>query len=228
MLVRTRKLATIAAVAALSALSLAVPATAETTPSSFNAEQLGELHANMDDLGIDAQTQEALIDKLESGETVDALDPAAVPVSTIQDDTAKFESEIRVYEDGSRARSSVENPKSSAGGISPQSITQCKTSTFSGGSHLSNCLIKIEVITHTAQFRASYTLVNGGNSYISSAYNWGCVGLGCTIETTGIVKKTADLNGPAKASMRVRIAAGPFATTGYAQLFVKGAKAWTN
>lgn len=53
-------------------------------------------------------------------------------------------------------------------------------------------------------------------------------GAGCTIETTGIVKKTVDLNGPAKAEMRIRVSFGLIASTGYVQLFVKGAKAWTN
>ena len=32
----------------------------------------------------------------------------------------------------------------------------------------------------------------------------------------------------AKAEMRVRVALGPLATTGYLQLFVKGSRAWTN
>lgn len=93
---------------------------------------------------------------------------------------------------------------------------------------MSGCLVKVSTPVFVGQFRADYTLVNGGNSYISNAYNWGCFGFDCTIDSTGIVKSHADLNGPAKAQMRVTVGAGPINTTGYVQLFVEGARAWTN
>ncbi|WP_279064279.1 hypothetical protein [Dermabacter hominis] len=107
------------------------------------------------------------------------------------------------------------------------SITKCTVKTFSGGSSHRGCLVKMSTVVYVAVFNAGYTLVNG-NSYISSADNWGCAGFGCSIETTGITKRKADLNGPAQAEMRVRVAVGPFATTSYLQLFVKGSRAWTN
>ena len=225
-------------VAALTSLLLALgffsPALADTP--TLTQEQEQSLRSNMTSLGIDSSTQASLIAKIEAGVAPDSLDPASVPVTVIPIDTAAEEGELRIFADGSRSKTvvvktapaastpNVDGMMRAAGG----SISKCSTKTFSGGSSQSGCLVKMSTIAYVGQFNANYTLVNGGQSYISSAYNWSCFGFGCTIENTGIVKKKADLNGPAKAEMRVRVSAGPIATTGYLQLFVKGPRAWTN
>lgn len=230
----SRLLAVIAA-AALFAFSLANPAFAET--QEFTQAQEQSVRSNMTSLGIDGPTQDSLIVKMESGLLPDSLDPDATPVQVFTFDTAQEAGEVRVYADGSRTKVAVQEdgqtssvPQRGGGSVraSEGSITKCTVKTFSGGSSHRGCLVKMSTIVYVAVFNADYTLVNGGNSYISSAYGWGCAGFGCSIEKTGITKKKADLNGPAKAEMRVRVAVGPLATTGYLQLFVKGSRAWTN
>lgn len=227
MLTKPRKLFALAAISSLSLLSLAGPASADNTEFSFTQTQKNVLEENMDGLGIDDATQLALIEKLETEGTVDSFDPNAEPVDVLSSDEPGFEGTTYVYEDGSRMQSSLEEGMEAPSGISPQSITECTSKSFSGGTNKTNCKVKVSTVTHVGEFRANYTLVNGGNSYISKVYNFGCAGI-CTIEKTGIVKKTADLNGAAKAEMRVRVAVGPWGTTGYVQLFVKGGKAWSN
>lgn len=212
----------------LAVLGIAGPALAEDAFPALTVSEEREMRSNMTSLGIDGPTQERLIDKVEAGVLPDSLNPNAQPVETILVDTVGEEGQIAVYADGSRSKATVEKASSAEVRASGGSISKCKVKTFSGGSNYSDCLVKVSHLLYVGQFNASYTLANGGNSYISSAYNWACAGFGCTIESTGIRKKSADLNGPAKAEMRVRISGGPVATTGYVQLFVKGAKAWTN
>ncbi|MBB5833032.1 DUF4148 domain-containing protein [Brachybacterium aquaticum] len=228
MITKPRRLFAALAVATLSAVSLAAPANAEGGTSALTAEERAEIEQNMDSLGIADATQQQLVQKLERGELLDSFNVAAEPIDTIPVDQPGFESTIYVYEDGSRTKSDLETGAESVDGITTRGITGCTTSTFSGGSSMSDCKVKVSTILYVGQFNANYTLVNGGNSYISKAYNWGCAGFGCNIEKTGIVKKTADLNGPAKAEMRVQVGGLGATTTGYIQLFVRGSSAWTN
>lgn len=228
MITKPRRLFGALAVATLSAVALAAPASADGGASAITAEKRAEIEQNMDSLGIAVATQQELVEKLERGEMLDSFDADAEPINTIPVDQPGFESTIYVYEDGSRTKSDVEAGTEAADGITTRGITGCTTKTFSGGSSKSNCKVKVSTILYVGQFCANYTHVNGGNSYISSAYNWGCAGIGCNIEKTGIVKKKADLNGPAKAEMRVQVGAAGVTTTGYVQLFVRGASAWTN
>lgn len=227
-IIKTRRLFAALAVATLSAVALSAPASANGGTTTLTAEERAGIEQNMDSLGIGDATQEELVEKLERGELLDSFDPDAEPINTIPVDEQGFESVIRVYEDGSRTRSDVETGSGYPGGLTTRGISGCATKSFSGGSNKTNCLVKISTVLYTASFRANYTLVNGGNSYISKVYNEGCFGVNCNIETFRIVKKTADLNGPAKAEMRIQVGAYNVTTTGYAQLFVRGSSAWTN
>ncbi|SLM98113.1 hypothetical protein FM106_15515 [Brachybacterium faecium] len=225
---KPRRLFAAIAVAALSTAALAAPASADGETNTIAAEDRAEIEQNMDFLGIADATQQQLVDKLERGELLDSFDADAEPVDIIPVDQPGFESVIYVYEDGSRTKSDVEEGVDTAGGIAAQGIAGCTSKTFSGGISMSNCTVKVSTILYVGQFYANFTHVNGGNSYISKAYNWGCAGFGCNIEKTGIVKKEADLNGPAKAEMRVQVGGLGVTTTGYVQLFVEGSSAWTN
>ena len=80
----------------LAAPALAAPATAESV-----AGDTEEVRQFLEDHGVDAQTQDTLLDALANGEVWDSMSADALPVSTRSEVTTDSTSTIETFADGS-------------------------------------------------------------------------------------------------------------------------------
>lgn len=140
-------------------LSLAQPSLADSGELLDN-EQRTELMARMGDYGVPAGTQAALLRKLEAGEPWDSLAGSeAVDVRTVV--SAQGRETIAVFEDGSVAVTTMEEPQATASGsnpINPGSVSGCTvTGVGTVKRTLRNCLVEFDVLLTGMSFRANYT-----------------------------------------------------------------------
>lgn len=194
-----------------------------------------ELTAWFDQYGVSKQVQNRLHAKVLRGQVLDSMKHDVAPVIEVERATADFTTTIATYPDGSISVSEKEQPQDAlvAGPevISPMSISGCTTSSGSGYSSRSNCLIKESNGYLHLQFRANYTIVNGAADYIS----W--VGSGSASSSWGtasdahlsIVRRT-ESGSPALAQIGAQYNGygGTVSYTGYAFLNVGGNTAWSS
>lgn len=109
------------------------------------------------------------------------------------------------------------------------SIKDCKVSSGSGFKSYKNCVVQRNSATANISFRASYTIVNKGNDYISTIGQAGhrCFAASCSNVKSRIIKKNESSTGKAvaRASMDVTLAGGIASRSFWVQLEVGGNKA---
>ncbi|MCR2818829.1 hypothetical protein NQ166_08295 [Microbacterium sp. zg.Y1090] len=152
-------------------------------------------------------TQDALVDKLLSGEPLDSMTGAA-PVSTNTTVESGFEVTENVYADGSVSINRIEiaKPAPAPGTITPFGVSGCSTSNGSGVVRKTNCLIDRWDGIVQQNFRADFTFVNNGYDRIDSIYSQSSVVYGARSwkqESFSIGKRYENASGPARAEYRI-------------------------
>lgn len=127
-----------------------------------------EVRSFWDQYGVDSDTQSKLLDKLEAGQAWDNVAGTAVSSRVTSSRTA--DTTIKTFKDGSITVTTQEKAAPSKGGATIQADKQgCTYSSGSGYSRASGCSITNNWGNVQGGFKVSYTLVNGGRDYISSA-----------------------------------------------------------
>jgi hypothetical protein len=157
---RTRRVATFAtAVAAAACLSvtLAVPAHAATSDDEAYTRSF------LTEYGVPTTTQDALVDKLSHGQTLDSAKSGAIPVSSRTITTATADEVVSTFADGSISVSGTEQAAPAASGsIAPRAIKGCKESNGGGYVVMSGCTVYLQTASYELSFKATYERYTGG------------------------------------------------------------------
>lgn len=125
--------------------------------------------------GVSTATQEALVDKLGSGELIDANKAVAEPVSVESTWTDGREVTVATFPDGSIVVTSAEQPRTPAPGqISTQAgavYGNCKVTSGSGWINYKNCEVVGDSGTYRIGFNVTYEKYSGGYAQIKSSGN---------------------------------------------------------
>ncbi|RKR73024.1 hypothetical protein [Frondihabitans australicus] len=190
-----RSLVAAASLLAVGACSLigATPASAE--PVAITQQQVAGLHARMDALGVPAQTQVALVAKIEAGSIPDSARPDAVPVSSSSADDGA--SVVDVFADGSRRTMSTEGADDGA-----PSIESSKSGCLGSGGWNTNCKISISDIFSNASFVVDYQTSSSGKAKVRDVRSARCANTigGCSVSAS-VKRATQSSAGPAWAEL---------------------------
>lgn len=207
--------------AALSLSSVSVgfaeqaPLSASTQKSiNLNEKEAESIKQAFTRIGVNPETQLKLINKIESGQLLDSINPdkqhlGITSKSVEETDVTYTENIITTYPDGSLKKTSITRAKLTAptypistmgSGVKPG-----QTTCGSGYCSIQNALVYSETGVWTAQFSADYTLVDGDNNdYISDVSDYQ---ISTSLFTSysepnlRIEKRNESLEGPAKASL---------------------------
>lgn len=143
------------------------------------ADPLAHVKAGYTQLGLSSTEADALLDKLASGKPLDSMTEGASPVRIdeyVQVGDAPYANDgdhvtVTWFADGSPAVTATETPVEVGGDATARSIQGCTYSSGSGYSSATGCTISGWWGTVQIAFLADYTLVQGGNDYISDTYN---------------------------------------------------------
>lgn len=195
---------TLAPAAGATVLANSVATQGQTSISDNDEAKLREFWTQYE---VAPSTQNALVQKLRAGGTVDALTDGAQPTSTRTVSSETDDVTVTSFADGSIQITGVEKPLEEAeGAISPMSVGSCRTSGSGSGyntyydckAYLSNGFVDLG-------FYITYTIVAGtGYDYIvevNSPYAYGIGGTAST-PTLAIGRKTEYAGGSAWAYAR--------------------------
>jgi hypothetical protein len=179
------------------------------SPSPFVLSQADteRLATFLTDNGVPADTQVALLDKLEAGGTWDSMaGKAPVSITTSSDGSEKRT--ISTYADGSIVVDTMQLPTPAAtptpGTITPMDVKNCRsTAGGSGYVNFYDCQASSSTGLMVMGFNISYSIVNGGYDKITnvnSPYREASPGT-ATAPVLGIKKATENASGSAWASI---------------------------
>lgn len=158
---------------------------------------------NMAQLKIEKSTQVRLINKIQSGQLLDSMNPQKVKLAVVSKKTLSNGTSIlrSVYPDGSVSETIIEN-------LEKENSMLMARSSSSGTGYFSNTDVKISVrgITYGYGFFADFTYVHGSYDYISRIYDpfANCVGGSISINTPTIDRSQETAWAPAMATMSVQ------------------------
>ncbi|MNP12535.1 hypothetical protein D3C76_1047700 [compost metagenome] len=202
-----------------SALSNIEAAKLNVNPTVIYDEE--ELKANFDELGIDEQTQKTLLEKLKGGEMLDSINPTKQhegittkvsnqEIGLLAQPNSPFLYTRTVFPDGS---------------VSIQSVTPGEgTICGSGYCNYQNAKVYYSNTVVTASFLANFTIVNGGFSYISDAWQPSVktfISTSFSDLNLAITRPTETLQYSAQASMTWIFSSAAGSTNQYLNLDVK-------
>ena len=210
----------------LAAPALAAPATAESV-----AGDTEEVRQFLEDHGVDAQTQDTLLDALANGEVWDSMSADALPVSTRSEVTTDSTSTIETFADGSIVVTEIETPQEARGGVAAKAVTGCRTTVSGTGySNRYDCKASASTGLVLMGFYISYSITGSWDSIIEVHSPYGqCSGGTCTSPTLSVQKSTENASGSAWARSRMTFtgALGTGGGTYEMRALVGGNTAWT-
>lgn len=124
--------------------------------------------------GVNESIQNELINKINNGQPLDSMKENTEAVSSYVKNTNRVIENVSVYQDGSISVTSVEPVVEEIIGndfITPFGIGGGSSNSGSGYVNNKNKKVYYNTGIINAYFFANYTFVNGGNDYISSAYD---------------------------------------------------------
>ncbi|MFZ2464807.1 MAG: hypothetical protein WAW77_14555 [Caldibacillus thermoamylovorans] len=178
-------------------------------------EDIKTLEAFFNQYNVDKKTQVSLIKKLKNGEKWDSLKNDTLPVleNTVELEDGTKEN-VRVFEDGSIAVSSVDlsdatitNITPTKRNIGPLAVTPGTVTSGTGYSIYSKAKVHQSTGVISAHFYADFVLVQNGMDYISRVYNEKVTILGGNLSEVNLKivksKETLDYKAEAKLSFVV-------------------------
>lgn len=227
----SRFVASIAAVAALAAVST-VPAMAETGLEPVN-DSRARLVQYLDESGVPDGKQQALADKVVSGQSLESDSSSSIPTS----ESTRLEDGFIVvrkdYADGSFIESAVEiaEPASAPGTVAPLGISGCSSTVGSGYVKKSNCLVYVNAASFSANFRATYVHGGGALGEISSVWDSSVQVYGGTFsnKSLSITRRASSGSIPAEARLKWKYTAWGGVASGDSAIYLRvtGRNAWT-
>jgi hypothetical protein len=197
----------------------------------FTAESNVEQEARefLTQYGVDAATQDALVAALAAGERWDSFS-GGVPTKVHPTSVGRGQGTVSTFADGSIVVQSIEKPQ--VGQATPFGVDQCVVQSSSNyHTTFDNCNIYTSSGVVGANFRANYTINNGGNASINSVWNptyWYALGTSSDLKLN-IARKVATASVPASARLSFQaFAVGAVGYTAWMDLYLKGSSAWTN
>ncbi|MFC4768276.1 hypothetical protein [Effusibacillus consociatus] len=223
-------------------LALAAPAgaTGKANTKELTAEQEKQIIQNMTNLEIDEKTQKILLNKVKKGEKVD---------SEIPENKAKAEKYLAInpnenesrkikFEDGSMFEQIVSDKKVvkkftfKDGSAVIESVDTSKgtVSCGTGYCNYKGVQVKQSTVFMSAYFYADFTIINGGDDYISKVYDY-YIGTWGNYEfvSFGIIKQQEAWGEAAQAELRWKTDEGGYNTeTNWLKLYVGGNDYWSS
>lgn len=179
--------------------------------------------------GVDSETAQRLVEKLEAGFLTDA-NTGVAPVSTTSVYSDGWDTIRSTYEDGSISLHKIQRATESDGEIGSRSVGDCDR--VVGGSGYASyyaCAVFGETDLLTLSFRADYTLTNAGVGSIGdvfSPYQSARAGTAST-PTLSITKSQSNSSGPASAVATSQFSGSAGSFTARLYLYVAGT-AWSD
>ncbi|GEA86628.1 hypothetical protein Q760_15935 [Cellulomonas cellasea DSM 20118] len=155
---------------------------------------------------VPGPTQDALLDKLEAGQTWDVMSGESAPVSTRTVRTAGENRTIETYPDGSIAVTSIQMPTSTTkpGVVGPLAVGNCRTSVSgSGYTNRYDCQANSTTGVVEMGFYISYSITGGYDSIIDVNSPYVRADGGTASDTSLAIRKAAENStGSAYASIK--------------------------
>ncbi len=178
------------------------------------------------EVGIDAPTQEALINKMQSGVLPDSTG-GAEPVDTFTINANGVNRTVEVFADGSRRWTDLENPSSALdsrgnASINARGIQSCGTS----GLWRTNCKVYSSDLVSEVSFRIDWKPVSVTPAAVRNYWGKSCsnyVG-GCSVDG-GIRREAQSSSGPAVAYASFTANLSVYHVSGELALHVSGSSA---
>jgi len=173
----------------------------------FQSKDYSEVENKLLSSGTSELVTQKLIDKLETGELWDSMNPDSKPISIetviLGNDIASY----LIYADGSSTT---------------VSLTGGTYSTGTGYALWTGRTVKADSISTIFSYKIDYTLLNGENDLISSVYDKKITIICGTFsqDILQIVKSTENLNGPAQSKLSAKLEYTVPPITGYGSLSV--------
>ncbi|MER7521346.1 MULTISPECIES: hypothetical protein [unclassified Streptomyces] len=198
----------------------------------ITAEDIASLKEFLTSYNVDETTQDQLITKLKNGEVWDSIKQGQEPVNTVEKTTEENGVEtISTFKDGSIAVTTLEptiveftEKAPTTGGFSTFAVSPGTVTSGSGYKNFKKAKAYVYTGIANAHFYADFTIVQGGNDYISRVYDYKIVGIGGTAsyDNLKITRKTENLNGKASAKLDFTWVAfnGATSSTCWIKLFV--------
>lgn len=184
--------------------------------------------------GVTESTQNELIEKINNGQILDSMKEGAEAVSVYKINNSDVVETVAVYPDGSISVTGIEPNNDEFrehDNITPFAIEGGSIISGSGYTGYKDRRVYHNTGIINAQFQADYTIVNGGNDFISNVYDEKImVFLGNHSNTNlKIVRRTETLDNPAQAklSFDLKYYTGAFSGNVFLQLFVGNNRAYT-
>ncbi|AZH28460.1 MULTISPECIES: hypothetical protein [Paenibacillus] len=158
-------------------LSVAPVSFASEVPSvSFSSQDLDKISEHLNDLGLSKEVQQSLIEKMKAGELPDSDNPEkrGTGITSEVESPDGLKIQRTTFPDGSVIQSTIDltNAKiKEEHVITPNDVSGGYASGGSGYRTFTNATVREETSYVKARFFADYTLVQGGYSYISDAYD---------------------------------------------------------
>jgi hypothetical protein len=205
----------------------------EQTTQTLSKKDIKSLKEFFKTYKISKTTQDRLIEKLNKGKIWDSLKKDQEPVSVSEIEVSEEVVEtIATYNDGSIVVTVVEKAEiieevntpndrpgivrpgivtpgiatpgiATPGTITPYAVSPGTTTGGSGYMNHKGAKAYVYYGVANAHFYADFTIVNGGNDYITRVYNYKIVGIGgtATYDNLAITRKTESLSGKASAKL---------------------------
>jgi len=196
---------------------------------SLPSEDVQSLKEFLSAYNVEETTQKNLIDKLERGEIWDSItgqEPVSTYEITKENDAVET---ISTFADGSIVVSTIEPTivevvPASEVNVNPLAVDPGTITSGSGYKSFKKAKAYVYSGIANAHFYADFTIVNGGNDYITRVYDYKIVGIGggATYDDLRIVRPTENLSGKASAKLDFTYVAfnGAGSTTCWLKLFV--------
>lgn len=190
-----------------------------------------QLKTFLNDYGVNQKTQNTLLNKLESGEIWDSLKKNEKPTHSYETENNDVTEKVEVYKDGSIIVTSINyeeveevNEISENKLISPLAVSPGTVTGGSGYKNFKKAKVYYNSGIANAHFYANFTIVFGGNDYISNVYDQKVTAIGGSASDISLkrtrAKETLDNKASAKLSFNFTNFNNTGSTTAWLKLFV--------
>jgi hypothetical protein len=215
---RNARVAAFAAAVTVGAFTLAGTAPAFADDDMLTDDQESAIRVNMTEGGINAATQDALVEKMEAGVAPDSLS-GEEPVDTITQLQTHGTRTIKVFADGSRSWSDVQTAPRKSSKTPSASIDGCQNS----GGWKVGCRVGIYDIISSATFVIDYQTSASGQAKVRDMRSLACANVAGPCSRSGSIKRaTQSSAGPAWAELSYSASAAWVSVSGAFGIRVSG------
>ncbi|MDJ0333526.1 hypothetical protein [Planococcus sp. S3-L1] len=174
--------------------------------AQISKDEINQLKTFFNDYDVNQETQAILLEKLNAGELWDSFKKDERPVHIFEVEKNDIFEKVEEYKDGSIIVSSVDYGTvefSDNNLISPLGITPGTATSGSGYKTFKKAKVYYNGGVANAYFYANFTIVQGGNDYISNAYDPKVTAIGGSASdiTLGVTRSKETLDNKASAKL---------------------------